>query len=160
MITLGSRSFAGPYMAPLWSAPRAAGVYAVMAPGWRLLTFRALDFDHAENLAEAELLKKHPKYREWLTIVGTQWNLYIATHEMALSTPSERNAVLRDAAQPVIVLQQRQIRDADRIHMATLSTQGHHLATTPGLRWIAPARQLKILALTELLIAILLPSFA
>ena len=98
MITLGSRSFAGPFMAPLWSPPRAAGLYAVMAPGWRLLTFRALEFDHAENLADADLLKKHGKYREWLTIVGTEWNLYIATHEMALSTPSERSAVLRELA--------------------------------------------------------------
>ncbi len=53
MITLGGRSFAGPYMAPLWSAPRSAGLYAVMAPGWRLLTFRALDFEQAAD-AEAE----------------------------------------------------------------------------------------------------------
>ena len=98
MITLASRSFAGPFMAPLWSAPRAAGLYAVMAPGWRLLTFRALEFDHSENLAEPDLLKKHPKYREWLTIVGTEWNLYVATHEMAFSTPSERSAVLREVA--------------------------------------------------------------
>ena len=29
MITLGSRSFAGPFMAPLWSAPKGAGLYAV-----------------------------------------------------------------------------------------------------------------------------------
>lgn len=98
MITLGSRSFAGPYMAPLWSAPHAAGVYAVMAPGWRLLTFRALEFGHAENLAEPELLRKHAKYREWLTIVGTEWNLYVATHEMALSTAAERGGVLRELA--------------------------------------------------------------
>lgn len=98
MITLGSRGFAGPFMAPIWSPPRAAGLYAVMAPGWRLLTFRALEFDHAENLAEPELLKRHAKYREWLTIVGTEWNLYIATHEMSLSTPSERNGVLRELA--------------------------------------------------------------
>jgi hypothetical protein len=98
MITLGSRSFAGPFMAPLWSPPRAAGLYAVMAPGWRLLTFRALEFDHAADLSTQDLLKNHPKYREWLTIVGTQWNLYIATHEMALSTPSERSAALRELA--------------------------------------------------------------
>ena len=98
MITLGSRIFAGPFMAPVWSPPRGPGVYAVMAPGWRLLTFRALEFDHAENLSEPELLKKHPKYREWLTIVGTQWNLYIATHDMSFSTPSERSGVLRELA--------------------------------------------------------------
>jgi hypothetical protein len=98
VITLGSRSFAGPFMAPLWFPPRSAGVYAVMAPGWRLLTWRALDFDQAADLAEPQLLKKHPKYREWLTIVGTEWNLYVATHEMSLSTPSERAAVLRELA--------------------------------------------------------------
>ena len=42
MITLGARSFSGPYLAPLWLPARAAGVCAVMVPGWRLLTFRAL----------------------------------------------------------------------------------------------------------------------
>ena len=98
MITLGSHSFAGPFMAPLWSPPRSAGVYAVMAPGWRLLTFRALDFDQSPDLAEPQLLKKHPKYREWLTIVGTEWNLYIATHELSFSTEAQRAAVLRGLA--------------------------------------------------------------
>ena len=97
MITLGNRSFAGPFLAPLWSPPRSAAVYAVMAPGWRLLTFRALEFGHAEELSGAEL-RQHAKYREWLTIVGTEWNLYIATYEMPLSTASERNAVLRELA--------------------------------------------------------------
>ena len=98
MITLGSRSFAGPFMAPLWSPPRGAGLYAVMAPGWRLLTFRALDFAQAGDLAEPHLLKQHPKYREWLTIVGTEWNLYIATHELPLSTAAHRAAILRELA--------------------------------------------------------------
>ena len=98
MITLGSRSFAGPFMAPLWSPPKGAGVYAVLAPGWRLLTFRALDFDHAQDLASPDLLKQHPKYREWLRIVGTEWNLYIATHELSFSTAGQREAALRELA--------------------------------------------------------------
>ena len=98
MITLAGRSFAGPFMAPLWSAPASAGLYAVMAPGWRPLTFRALDFDQCGDLSQQGLVKQHPKYREWVGIVGTEWNLYIATLEMSLSTPSERNAVLRALA--------------------------------------------------------------
>jgi hypothetical protein len=95
VITLGARSFAGPFMVPLWSPPKGAALYAVMAPGWRLLTWRALDFDHASDLSAKELLKQHPKYREWLTIVGTDWNLYIATCEMSGSTRGEREAALR-----------------------------------------------------------------
>ena len=95
MITLGGRSFAGPFMAPLWTPPRCAGIYAVLAPGWRLLTFRALDFEPAADLAEAGLLRGHPKYRDWLTLVGTEWNLYVATHELPLSTTAEREAALR-----------------------------------------------------------------
>ena len=98
MITLGSRSFAGPFMAPLWSAPKGAGLYAVMAPGWRLLTFRALDFGQAEDLSARDLIKGHPKYREWLTIVGTEWNLYVATHDLACSTEAQRAATLRELA--------------------------------------------------------------
>jgi hypothetical protein len=98
VITLGSRSFAGPFLAPLWSPPRAAGLYAVMAPGWRLLTFRALEFGQAQDLAEPRLLKQHFKYREWLTIVGTEWNLYIATHELSFSTEAQRAAVVRELA--------------------------------------------------------------
>jgi ABC-type cobalt transport system substrate-binding protein len=98
VITLGSRSFAGPFMAPLWAPPKGAAVYAVMAPGWRLLTFRALEFGHAADLAEPHLLKHHPKYREWLTIVGTEWNLYVATHELPFSTEAQRAAAVRELA--------------------------------------------------------------
>ena len=98
MITLGSRSFAGPHMLPLWSAPRISGVYAVMAPGWRLLTWRALDFHPAEDLSAPNLIKQHPKYREWVSIVGTEWNLYVATHEMSFSTEAQRAAVIRELA--------------------------------------------------------------
>ena len=98
MITLGSRSFAGPHMLPLWSAPRISGVYAVMAPGWRLLTWRALDFHPAEDLSAPGLIKQHPKYREWVSIVGTEWNLYVATHEMSFSTEAQRAAVIRELA--------------------------------------------------------------
>jgi hypothetical protein len=95
VITLASRSFAGPFLAPLWSPPKAAAVYAVMAPGWRLLTWRALDFDHAGDLSAKDLLRLHPKYGEWLRIVGTEWNLYIATHEMSFSTEGQREAATR-----------------------------------------------------------------
>jgi ABC-type cobalt transport system substrate-binding protein len=98
VITLGSRSFAGPFMAPLWSPPKSAGVYAVMAPGWRLLTFRALEFGHTQDLSSRDVLKQHAKYREWLTIVGTEWNLYIATHELSFSTEAQREAMVRELA--------------------------------------------------------------
>jgi hypothetical protein len=95
VITLGGRSFAGPFLAPLWSPPRAAAVYAVMAPGWRLLTFRALDFDQAQELSLAEV-RKHAKYREWIRIVGTEWNLYVAIHDLSFSTAAQRAAVVRE----------------------------------------------------------------
>ena len=94
MITLGSRSFAGPVLAPLWLPAKGAGLYAVMAPGWRLLTFRALEFGHAADFSQ-NLLRPHSKYREWLTIVGTEWNLYVATCEMPASSAGERQAALR-----------------------------------------------------------------
>ena len=95
MITLASLSFAGPFLAPLWAPPKSSGIYAVMAPGWRLLTFRALEFGAAGDLAAPGLLKQHPKYREWVTIVGTEWNLYVATHEMSFSTAAQREAAVR-----------------------------------------------------------------
>src|SRR5262245_37618487 len=82
-------------MAPLWSPRRSAGLYAVLAPGWRLLTFRALGFDQTEDFAGKDLLKQHPKYGEWLRIVDTEWNLYIATLELPLSTEAQREATLR-----------------------------------------------------------------
>ena len=94
MITLGRRSFAGPFLAPLWLPAKGTGLYAVMAPGWRLLTFRALEFDHAADFSQS-LLRQHPKYREWLTIVGTEWNLYVATCQMSASTAGERETALR-----------------------------------------------------------------
>jgi hypothetical protein len=94
VITLGARSFAGPFMLPLWSPPKSAALYAVMAPGWRLLTFRALDFDHAGEIS-LNRLRQHAKYAEWLRIVGTEWNLYVATHEMSFSSEGERASALR-----------------------------------------------------------------
>ena len=98
MITLAGRAFAGPFLVPLWSAPRGPGLYAVMVPGWRLLTFRALHFGRAEDFSARELLGGHPRYREWLAIAGTDWNLYIATYEMSSSTAAQREAVERQIA--------------------------------------------------------------
>ena len=99
MITLGGRSFNGPFLAPLWQAPRAAGLYAVLVPGWRLLTFRALHFGETPDFS-ADAVKSHARYAEWLSIAGTEWNLYIATHEMSFSTEAQRlaaeRALLRD----------------------------------------------------------------
>jgi len=89
MITLGSRTFAGPFLAPLWSAPQAAGVFAVMVPGWRLMTFRAIHFGQTGDFSSG-FLKSQPRYAEWLRIAGTEWNLYIATHEMSFSTDAQR----------------------------------------------------------------------
>ena len=96
MITLAGRGFAGPFLLPLWSAPKAPGLYAVMVPGWRLLTFRALHFAEVEGFS-AEKIRTHSRYAEWLSIAGTEWNLYVATHEMSFSTEAQRHAAERDA---------------------------------------------------------------
>jgi hypothetical protein len=97
VITLGSLSFSGPFLAPLWSPPKAAGLYAVLVPGWKLMTFRALYFGQAE-LLDAELVKSHARLAEWRTIAGTEWNLYVATHEMSFSTPGQRESAARELA--------------------------------------------------------------
>jgi hypothetical protein len=65
----------------------------VLVPGWRLLTFRAIYFGHATDLS-AGLLKNHERHAEWLRIAGTDWNLYLATHEMSFSTEAQREAAL------------------------------------------------------------------
>ena len=96
MITLGRRSFSGPYLSPLWLPAKGAGIFAVMVPGWRLLTFRALHFGHAEDFSARGLLKGHARFAEWLRIAGTDWNLYIATHEMSFSTDAQRQAAVRE----------------------------------------------------------------
>jgi hypothetical protein len=99
VITLGNRAFAGPFMLPLWPAPggaaRRGGLCAVMVPGWRLLTFRALDFVAVESFATAGI-RAHPRFAEWRAIAGTDWNLYVATHEMSFSTQAQRLAAERD----------------------------------------------------------------
>jgi hypothetical protein len=95
VITLGRRAFSGPFLLPLWSAPKLSGVFAVLVPGWRLLTFRALHFGQAESFS-LQTIKTSPRFAEWISIAGTEWNLYVATHEMAISTPAERAAVERE----------------------------------------------------------------
>jgi len=97
VITLGSLGFSGPYLAPLWSPAKTAGLFAVLVPGWKLMTFRALYFGQADTL-DAELVKSHSRLAEWRTIAGTEWNLYIATHEMSFSTPAQREAATRELA--------------------------------------------------------------
>jgi len=96
MITLAGRPFNGPYLAPVWSPAKVAGIYAVMVPGWRLLTFRALHFACAEDFAAPGLLKSHPRYAEWVRIAGTDWNLYVGTYEMSFSTQAQREAAQRE----------------------------------------------------------------
>jgi hypothetical protein len=98
MITLGSRSFAGPFLAPLWSPPRAPGLYAVMIPGWRLLMFHPVHFGEAADLSAPGLLKGHASYADWLALAGTEWNLYVATLEMYSSGEAERQSLQRELA--------------------------------------------------------------
>src|SRR5215212_1587123 len=95
VITLGSLSFSGPFLAPLWAAPKSAGLYAVLVPGWKLMTFRALYFGQADVL-DTDVMRSHSRLAEWRTIAGTEWNLYIATHEMSFSTPAQREAAARE----------------------------------------------------------------
>jgi hypothetical protein len=68
-----------------------------MVPGWTLMTFRALYFGQADGFGP-DLLKSHSRYAEWKTIAGTEWNIYIATHEMSSSTPAQREAAGRGRA--------------------------------------------------------------
>jgi hypothetical protein len=68
-----------------------------MVPGWRLLTFRALHFGAAESFS-IETIRTSSKYGEWVAAAGTEWNLYVATHEMSFSTESQREAAARDVA--------------------------------------------------------------
>jgi len=75
----------------LWSAPRSAGLYALMVPGLAPSHLpRGSTSGQAEDFSARELLGGHPRYREWLAIAGTDWNLYIATYAMSTSTPAQR----------------------------------------------------------------------
>jgi hypothetical protein len=98
MIALGGRSFSGPFLAPVWTPRRAPGLYAVMVPGWRLLTFHPVHIGHASDLAYAGLLRGHDSYAEWLSLSGTEWNLYIAACEMPGSSEPDRQAACRSLA--------------------------------------------------------------
>ena len=98
MIILGKRGFAGPFLAPVWTPPRLPGLYAVMVPGWRLLTFHPVHVGHATDLAYAGLLRGHEHYAEWLGLAGTEWNLYVAACEMAGSSEADRQAACRELA--------------------------------------------------------------
>ena len=97
MISLGGRTFTGPFLAPLWSPSRHPGVYAVMVPGWRVMTFRALHFGQAQELS-IDAIRSCSRYGEWHSIAGTEWNLYVAVHEMPASTEARREAVARALA--------------------------------------------------------------
>src|SRR5207253_10634393 len=61
VITLGRLSFNGPFLAPLWSPPKRPRLYAVLVPGWSLLSFSALYFGQAERF-DPELVKTHARH--------------------------------------------------------------------------------------------------
>jgi hypothetical protein len=92
MMTFGARPFAGPFMLPLWTPARIPGLYALLVPGWRLLRFHPVHMGHGEDLSAPALISGHARYGDWLALAGSRWNLYIATHEMYLSTEGERRA--------------------------------------------------------------------
>jgi len=117
VITLGSLSFSGPFLAPLWSPPKTAGLYAILVPGWRLLTFRALYFGQAETFT-AELIKSHQRHTEWVSIAGTDWNLYIATYEMSCATPAQLEASARELGRTY----KPEFRPVDEKNTPSLST--------------------------------------
>ena len=97
MITLAGRTFTGPYLAPVWSPAKVAGIYAVMVPGWKVMTFRALHFAQTADFS-SDNFRNHERYAEWLSIAGTEWNLYVGVHEMASSTAAQRQAAERGLA--------------------------------------------------------------
>jgi hypothetical protein len=97
VITLAGRAFTGPYLAPVWSPAKVAGIYAVMVPGWKVMTFRALHFAQTGDFS-GNGFRYHERYAEWLSIAGTEWNLYIAVHEMSFSTEAQRRAAERALA--------------------------------------------------------------
>jgi hypothetical protein len=106
VITLASRGFAGPFLAPIWLPPQAPGLYALLIPGWRLLMFHPIYFGHTADLSAPEVLKKHPSYADWIALAGSEWNLYIASCEMHHSTESERQAAHRALlAEPLTTFQ-------------------------------------------------------
>jgi len=93
VIQLGIRRFSGPFMSPLWLPPRGVpGLYAVMIPGWKLLMFHPVHFGHTDDLSSSKVLRNHPKYGYWLTLAGSDWNLYVAVHEMRGSTLAQRRS--------------------------------------------------------------------
>jgi hypothetical protein len=61
------------------------------------MTFRALYFGQAEML-ETQLVRSHARLAEWRTIAGTEWNLYVATHEMSFSSAAQRESAARELA--------------------------------------------------------------
>ena len=118
MITLGSLGFAGPFLAPLWAPPKTAGLYAILVPGWRLLTFRALYFGQAATFTP-DLIRSHERHTEWVTIAGTDWNLYIATHEMPSAAPAELEAAARELARSY----KPEFKPVDEKHAPSLRTR-------------------------------------
>jgi hypothetical protein len=94
VITLAGRAFTGPYLAPVWSPAKVAGIYAVMVPGWKVMTFRALHFARTADFS-SDNFRNHERYAEWLSIAATEWNLYVGVHEMSFSTEAQRAAAER-----------------------------------------------------------------
>ena len=60
------------------------------------MCIRDRHFGYAEDLSAPGLVREHPKYGYWMTLAGSEWNLYIATCEMYHSTESERAAAYQE----------------------------------------------------------------
>ena len=121
MITLGNRSFAGPFLLPLWSPPRTAGLFAVMVPGWRLLTFRALHFGALDSFS-MEGIRTSARYAEWISVAGQDgWTLTDWFENVYLSQagPEKYDALAAHEIKwtdPTVVDERRHVDALRRLH--------------------------------------------
>jgi hypothetical protein len=95
-ITWGDYEFDGPSRLDSWTAPRRAGVYAIMYKKDAVKkpnSYTIVYFGESENLSERGFPWEHHQAQCWIDKTGSRNNVYIGVHYMPGSTHAERSSV-------------------------------------------------------------------
>lgn len=100
-ISLGRYKFINPKKITDFTAPKFAGVYAIMIPDLNVkpAPFRVIYFGESEDLSERGFLKSHHKYECWLREAGEEDILFISIYPMPKSKVEDRKSVENELIQ-------------------------------------------------------------
>jgi hypothetical protein len=97
--SLAGLTFEGPRVLAGWTAPAAAGVYAVLYkpdPETKPERYAVTYVGHSDALSAERFPFRHPRAACWVQRAGSRWKVYIATYEVPGGGRAHREQIARE----------------------------------------------------------------